>query len=202
MSTIATRTGQYTFDDFLLLVKEHEKADLLDGVIYMASPESTDDNKLGGWLYRLMSEFAEATGQGECYYSRVAFRITDKRGPEPDVAFVVKERLHIVERGFVDGAPDIAVEIVSPDSVERDYDHKRSVYEAAGVKEYWIIDPDEQRVTFLRRQGERFVEVKPQGGRFDSQALAGFYLTIDWLWSKQRPSLLALLPEMLRGRGA
>ncbi len=201
MSTIATRTGHYTFDDFLLLIKEHEKADLLDGVIYMASPESTHDNKLGGWLYRMMSEFADATGQGECYYTRVAFRITDKRGPEPDVAFVAKDRLHIVERGFVDGPPDIAVEIVSPDSAQRDYDLKRNIYEVSGVKEYWIIDPEEQRATFLRLQGEQFVEVKPQGGRFESQVLVGFYLRIEWLWSNERPSLLAILPEMLRGRG-
>jgi Uma2 family endonuclease len=199
--SVATRTGHYTFDDFLVLVKEHEKADLLDGVIYMASPESTDDNKLGGWLYRLMSEFAEQTDQGECYYTRVAFRITEKRGPEPDVAFVVKERLHLVERGFVDGAPDIAVEIVSPDSVERDYNLKRNIYEASGVKEYWIIDPDERRATFLRRQGEQFVEVKPQDGRYESHVLVGFYLKIEWLWSKKRPPLMAILPEMLRKRG-
>jgi Uma2 family endonuclease len=197
MST-ATRTGHYTFDDFLFLGNENEKADLLDGVIYVASPESTDDNQLRGWLYSAMSEFAEETDQGECYYSRVAFRITDKRGPEPDVAFVSKQRLHIVEKGFVDGAPDIAVEIVSPDSVERDYDLKRSIYEAAGVQEYWIIDPDERRATFLRRQGERFVEVKPTNDRFESQVLRGFYLKVEWLWSKERPSIMAILREMVK----
>jgi Uma2 family endonuclease len=166
----------------------------------MASPESTDDNELGGWLYRLMSEFAKETNQGKCYFTRVAFRITDKRGPEPDVAYVAKERLHIVERGYVNGPPDIAVEIVSPDSAQRDYDLKMNIYEAAGVKEYWIIDPDERRATVLRRQGEPFVEVHPQEGRYDSQALAGFFLETEWLWSKERPSLLTILPEMLRGR--
>jgi Uma2 family endonuclease len=202
MSTIAARAGHYTFDDFLLLVKEHEKADLLDGVIYMASPESTDDNELGGWLYVLMSQFAHETKQGKCYYTRVAFRITQKRGPEPDVAFITKERLHIVEPGFVDGAPDIAVEIVSPDSVDRDYNLKRNVYEAAGVKEYWIIDPDEQKVTFLRRQGQQFVEVMPVNGRYESQVLLGFYFTTEWLWSKERPSIMAVLPEMLRRSSA
>ena len=201
MSSTAIRTGHYTFDDFLLLVEEHEKADLLDGVIYMASPESTDDNELGGWLYALMRQFAEETDQGKCYYTRVAFRITDKRGPEPDVAFVAKQRLHIVQRGFVNGPPDIAVEIVSPDSAQRDYDLKRNIYESAGVKEYWIIDPEDQRATFLRLQGEQFVEVNPQGGRFESQVLWGFSLKIEWLWSNERPSLLAIFPEMLRGRG-
>jgi Uma2 family endonuclease len=202
MSAIAARAGHYTFDDFLLLVKKHEKADLLDGVIYMASPESTDDNELGGWLYRLMAEFADQTDQGKCYYTRVAFRITDKRGPEPDVAFVAKERLRIVEHGFVDGAPDLAVEIVSPDSVDRDYNLKMNIYEAAGVKEYWIIDPDEQKVTFLRRQAQQFAEITPCDGRYESQVLAGFYFTTEWLWAKDRPSIMAILPEILRGHGS
>jgi Uma2 family endonuclease len=201
MSTARTRRGHYTFDDLLVLVEEHEKADLLDGVIYLASPESTDDNQLRGWLYSLMTQFADQTGHGKCYHTRVAFRITEKHCPEPDVAFVATERLHLVERGFVNGAPDIAVEIVSPDSVERDYEIKRNIYETSGVKEYWIIDPDERRATFLRRQGDRFVEVKPHDDRYESQVLAGFYLKVVWLWSKERPSLMAILPEMLRGRG-
>jgi Uma2 family endonuclease len=197
MST-ATRTGRYTFDDFLFLGNENEKADLLDGVIYIASPESTEHNQLRGWLYSVLSEFAAQTDQGEWYHTRVAFRITVKRGPEPDVAFVAKERLHIVEKGFIDGAPDIAVEIVSPDSVERDYELKRNVYGAAGVKEYWIIDPDERRATFLRRQGEQFVEIKPNDNRYESQVLRGFSLKIEWLWSKERPSIMAILPEMMK----
>ena len=85
--------------------------------------------------------------------------------------------------------------------MERDYDLKRKIYEAAGVKEYWIIDPEEERAIFLRRQEERFVEVKPEDGRYESQVLVGFYLRIEWLWSNERPSLLAILPEMRRGRG-
>ncbi|MEX0714490.1 MAG: Uma2 family endonuclease, partial [Pirellulales bacterium] len=121
MASIVPRPGQYTFDDFLVLIKEHEKADLLDGVIYMASPESTDDNRLVAWLCKLMGNFVDELDLGEVFVTRVAFRITEKRGPEPDLAFVAKRRLRLVQRGFVDGPPDIAVEIVSPDSVERDY---------------------------------------------------------------------------------
>jgi Uma2 family endonuclease len=110
--------------------------------------------------------------------------------------------LNVVEHGFVDGPPDIAVEIVSPDSAERDYELKRRVYDESGVKEYWIIDPDERKATFLQRAGEQFVEVEPQGGRFESQVLAGFFLEVEWLWAKKRPSLLSILPQMLLARGA
>ena len=199
MSTQVTRNGDYTFDDFLVLVAEDEKADLLDGVIYMASPESTDDNKLELWLGSLMGGFAEELDLGDVFVSRVAFRITGKHGPEPDVAFLAKKRRRFIHRGFVAAGPDIAVEIVSPDSVQRDYVRKRQVYEVAGVREYWIIDPDERRATFLRLVRGKFREVELEDGHiFRSQALAGFWLDVRWLWAKRRPSAFRLLQQMIQ----
>src|SRR5437870_821596 len=144
---LATRAGSYTFEDFCALVKDGQKADLIDGVIYMASPDNTDANKLFMWLGSLMDLFAEAKRLGEVYGSRVAFRLDDTNGPEPDIAFVRKDRLHLVERGGVRGGPDLAVEIVSPESEERDYQKKRKQYEEAGIPEYWIVDEPEQKVT-------------------------------------------------------
>src|SRR5687768_9937979 len=111
---------KYTFEDFCLLVKDGQKADLIDGVIYMASPDNTDANSLNGWLGFLMMGVASKTKQGKVYISRVAFRLANIHGPEPDLAFVRKDRLHLVRRGFIEGRPDVAVEIVSPDSRERD----------------------------------------------------------------------------------
>ena len=54
----AARTGPYTFDDFCEMVREDQKADLIDGVIYMASPENTDANDLHGWLVAVMRPYA------------------------------------------------------------------------------------------------------------------------------------------------
>jgi len=199
MSTEVTRHGDYTFDDFLALVEEDEKADLLDGVIYMASPESTDDNSLEAWLVSVMRPFADELDLGEVYVSRVAFRISGKQGPEPDVSFVAKKRRRIVHRGFVAGPPDVAVEIVSPDSVWRDYVEKRQIYEHAGVREYWIIDPAERRATFLRLVRGKFRKVELEDGHiFRSQALPGFWLDVRWLWMKRRPSAFRLLQQMIR----
>ncbi|MEX2117969.1 MAG: Uma2 family endonuclease [Pirellulales bacterium] len=197
MASIVPRTGQYTFDDFLVLINPDEKADLLDGVIYMASPESTDDNELVAWLSTLMVGFADELELGKVFVTRVAFRITEKRGPEPDVAFVAKRRLRLVQRGFVNGPPDIAVEIVSPDSVERDYVTKRQVYEKAGVREYWIIDPGKQAAAFLRRQRGKFQPMVLNGSIVESKVLPGFRFDVRWLWSKRRPSPFRVLRELL-----
>jgi len=152
MRTKRTRaiSGPFTWEDFCVLVREDQKADLIDGVIYMASPENTDANEMFGWLFTLMELFVEEFQLGQIYGSRVAVRLGVKTAPEPDILFVSKKHLHRVKRGGIDGAPDIAVEIVSPESIDRDYNLKRLKYEKAGVPEYWIIDEIEETITLLR----------------------------------------------------
>ena len=138
----ATRTTAYTFDDFCTLVHDGQKADLIDGVIYMASPDNTDANKLSVWLNTLLYLFTQERRLGEIFILRVAFRLDDQNSPEPDIAFVRTDRLHLVRRGFVEGPPDVAIEIVSPgaESRRRDRIAKRHLFGKVGVPEYWIVD--------------------------------------------------------------
>lgn len=198
---MATATGVElcTFEDFCLLLKDDQKGDLIDGVIYMASPENTDANKLAVWLGGLIDLFVEEHGLGQVFGSRVAFRLDDTQGPEPDIAFVRQNRLHLVKRGYVEGAPDLAIEIVSPESVERDYETKREQYRQAGVAEYWIVNVMEQRVTLLRLTAAgAYREAKPRKGVLHSRTLPGFWLRPEWLWQQPRPKKTMVLAEILK----
>ncbi len=186
-----------TFDEFCAVVQDGDKADLIDGIIYMASPDNTDANDLFVWLLRLIGDFVELKDLGKLYGSRVAFRISETYAPEPDIAFLRTERFHLVQRGYVDGPPDLAIEIVSPDSIERDYSVKRQVYREAGVAEYWIIDEVEQSVTLLRLVGKSYREIKPRSGTLRSEVLAGFWLRPEWLWETPLPPKAAVLGEIL-----
>jgi Uma2 family endonuclease len=195
---LRSRTGPHTFEDFCLLVREDQKADLIDGVIYMASPENTDANKLFMWLGGLMNLFVEERELGAVFGERVALRLDDKNAPEPDIIFVRKGRLRHVERGHIDGPADLAVEIVSPESVERDYEKKRRQYEKAGIAEYWIVDEHEEKVMLLRLGPDgKYREVRPKKGELHSRALPGFWIRPEWLWQHPRPKLPAALKQLL-----
>ena len=125
-SPLSQRGGRgdlITVKQFYSLVEDGQKADLIDGVIYLASPDSRISNQLTNFLSRIMSVYCEMKDLGEIFSSRFAFRLTEINAPEPDVAFVHRERLHFVHATGVNGGPDIAVEIVSRDSRERDYVH-------------------------------------------------------------------------------
>jgi Uma2 family endonuclease len=188
-----------TVEEFFCLVPDGQKADLIDGVIYMASPDTRRHDRLGGWIKFLLQGYTAVNRLGEVYGSRFAFALSEFRAPEPDVAFVRSERLSLVEERRMVGGPDIAVEIVSRDSRQRDYGEKKQLYAEAGVSEYWIIDPLQQRVEFHRLHAGRYELVPLEHNRlFRSAVLEGFWLDVEWLVAKSLPNEYDILQEILR----
>jgi Uma2 family endonuclease len=199
MASYPAREGSYTFEEFIALIPDGEKADLLDGAIYVASPDNTDAADLLTWLTVILGGFVAAKDLGKIYISRVAYRLSQKRGPEPDLGFLPKGLEQTRRRGFIDGPPMLAIEIVSPDSVARDYVQKKAVYEQAGVREYWILDPDEQRATFLLLgEDGHYEEVVTENNVIKSEVLPGLALDLRWLTQHSRPEPFHILRELLQ----
>ncbi|MCI0643074.1 MAG: Uma2 family endonuclease [Gemmataceae bacterium] len=192
-----TRKGSFTFDDFLVLVPDGQRADLIDGVIYMASPDNIKANDLNAWLAAVVRGFVDEYDLGDVYISRVAYRLSRKHSPEPDLSFLPKARAKKKRRGYILGPPALAVEIVSPDSVYRDYVQKFALYQKAGVDEYWIIDPDERKATFFTLRKGKFEEMPVKDGVFTSKVLPGFHFEVRWLWDENRPSAYAVVKQLL-----
>ncbi len=187
-----------TFGEFYEMVREDQKADLIDGVIHMASPESLEGNDLVGWVLVVLRLFVRQRNLGQVYFERVAFRLAEHQSPEPDIAFVRRDRLHLARYGFFDGPPDVAFEFVSPESVQRDYEVKRRKYEEAKVSEYWIIDEHMQTVQLLHAGTDGvYTGTGPVEGRFESRSIPGFYLRPEWLWQSPMPDEMQVLLDML-----
>jgi Uma2 family endonuclease len=201
MATVA-RDKLLTFEDFCRLVKDGQKADLLDGVIYRASPDNTDANLINSWLCALLVVFVQGKKLGRVYISRVAFLLDEHNAPEPDIGFVSTERTGDIQRGRVQGGPDLAVEIVSPESEDRDYGKKREKYEQAGVKEYWIVDELKKKVTLLRLDDKgKYRQARPRKGILESKVLPGFWLRPEWLWQDPLPEAEEVLREIRASEG-
>jgi Uma2 family endonuclease len=190
-----------TVDEFVQLVPDGQKADLIDGVIHMASPDSMGANDVNGLIFSLLFQFVAAKELGgKVWVNRFAFRLNDTRAPEPDVSYVRPERIHLAVQRWMQGPPDIAVEVVSRESRARDYGEKRDLYEQAGVGEYWIIDPAQSRAEFLRLRDGRFELVPLERNRFfHSQVAPGFWLDIEWLFADPLPNAHHCLQSLLAG---
>jgi Uma2 family endonuclease len=115
----------------------------------------------------------------------------------PDLIFVAAENSVTITQTEIDGAPDLVVEIVSPDSVERDWRDKYFEYEKAKIREYWVIDPLSKRFQMycLNAKG-KFVAQPLEKGILKSNVLPKFWLKAEWLWQEPLPNVVAVAKEL------
>jgi Uma2 family endonuclease len=119
----------------------------------------------------------------------------DLPGRSPDILFVANRNRQRLRRTFLEGPADLVVEIIRPDSQTRDRVHKFAEYEAGGVTEYWLVDPDRRTAEFFqRRRNGKYKALAPDAkGIYHSKAVPGFWLTVDWLWRRPLPSTVDVL---------
>lgn len=146
--------------------------------------------------------FAHATGfgrRGRAFSEPFQMRLPElRRGRSPDVFYVRPERQHVLERYYLNGPADIAVEITSPESVHRDRVEKLAEYEQAGVAEYWLIDPErrEAQVRVLGPDGRYRLAFAGAAGAYQSPILPRLRLRVEWLWQEPGPDMDEVLREL------
>jgi len=137
----------YTIDDIYAL-PDGERAELIDGKIYYLATPSRTHQRLSGFLSRTIGNYIESkNGTCEIYAAPFAVFLNndDINYVEPDIS-VICDPSKLDEKGC-HGAPDWIIEIVSPSSKRIDYLIKLFKYRNAGVKEYWIVDAEKNRIT-------------------------------------------------------
>ena len=140
------RQGEYTLEDYYE-IPDDIRVELIDGVIYNMGAPTMTHQLLNGKIYNRLDTFVSKK-KGKCVPGispiDVQLDCDEKTMVQPDV-IVICDRDKIIKR-CVYGAPDFVVEVLSPSSTKRDTAIKLRKYKEAGVREYWIIDPDKKKV--------------------------------------------------------
>lgn len=197
-STPIQVTEKLTFEEFLQKYMDVH-AELVNGDVQIMTPASNKHQDLVRWFMAIFSLFAETHRLGVVRSAPLTMRIPgkDSHGRAPDVMFVSTERLDILKPTFLAEPADLVIEIISPESVGRDRGEKFVEYEAAGVREYWLIDPDREQAEFYRLADDGRYRLQPTpDGRYESEILSGFWLKIDWLWQETLPKILDVAREL------
>ena len=169
---------QYTFADYLTW-RFGDRVELVRGWVARMSPAPSPyhqrvSTELQGTLYNFLKG-------GPCLLFAAPFdvRLTRTAGGEsvvqPDLC-VVCDADKIDDRGC-DGAPDFVIEILSPGNTKRELRDKYELYEEAGVREYWIVDPQRRSIERFVREGERFIGLAPRtedDAHVEARVLEGF----------------------------
>ena len=183
-------------EEFLAWCDEDVKAEWVEGQVIVMSPANFSHANLTAFLLSLIRIWVEDRDLGVVLGPEFAVRLSPRSRRVPDVLFVAKDRLHNLRPTHLEGPPDLAIEIVSPDSVVRDWREKYYDYQSTGVREYWVIDPANQRVEAYQLVEGAYQEILHDHDRIASSVLAGFCLRDEWLWRAELPKVRDVLKEI------
>ncbi|MEP7199049.1 MAG: Uma2 family endonuclease [Chloroflexota bacterium] len=182
------------YDEYLALPHEDHLIEWVNGKVIHHMPPLAIHQLLISYLDKLIGLYVDLFSRGRVFIAPFEMKChPEKRSREPDLLFVATANLDRLGDGHrLMGPADLVIEILSDDSVSRDYDDKFVEYEECGVQEYWIVDPRprRKRATFYQRGADgRFDSVKAENGVYRSRVLEGFWLNVAWLWDMPDPAL-------------
>ena len=146
--------GQMTTADFMKL-PEGFLAEIIDGEILKRPATTLPHQGIVGNLICTLSPWVEQRQLGKVFLSPLDVHLPSGDIVEPDLIYISNENRHIV-KDWIFGVPELLVEIISPESVERDRTVKRELYARNGVREYWIVDGEAETVEVLTLAGDRY----------------------------------------------
>jgi Uma2 family endonuclease len=182
-------------EDYLALYAEthHEWA---EGVVIKMSPASARHSLLIQYLIQYFNAYFALHPIGKVFQDPFVMRLDAiGRIREPDLQIILDGNPGQLTDTAMIGPADLCIEVVSPESVERDYGAKFNEYEKAGVCEYWIIDPIRRRCDF-NRLGESgvYAEMVPDDtGHYHTPLLPKLALHVPTLWQEALPDILTIV---------
>lgn len=180
------RQGQYTTEDYYA-VPDDVRIELIDGTIYELSTPTLNHQRV---QFAMASEFSRCIDDHgmpcEVIVSPFDVRLDrdDSTMVEPDIMIVCDTEID-GEARYLDGAPDMAVEILSPSTRAKDCTVKLRKYMNAGVREYWIVDIGNERVTVYTFE-EDVLPVQYSFGDSIPVGISGGTCSIDFSRIKKR----------------
>ena len=143
-----------TIDDIYAL-PDGQRAELIDGQMYMTAPPNTVHQRISYAIARKISDYIDRK-KGNCEVFLAPFAVflncDDKNYVEPDIS-VICDKSKLNDQGC-NGAPDWVIEITSPSNPQNDYGIKLFKYRTAGVREYWIVNPQMKSVMVYDLENE------------------------------------------------
>lgn len=174
----------YTYEDYAKL-PEGTPYQLIGGKLIMTPASSTYHQEISKRFEYLLYEYAELKQKlGKVFYAPIDVYFEDEETYQPDIIFISNDRIGIIKKEKIEGAPDMIIEILSPSTAYYDLVHKKDIYAKHGVKEYWIVDPIEKWVESYKNENGKFILIGrvQKGESISSTVLIGFKVKLDTIF--------------------
>ena len=150
---------------------EGTNVQLIQNQLIMSPAPSTTHQKILGRIFKKLDDFVEKNELGEVGLAPYDVYLDDENAYQPDILFVSKENGYKIQENGLHGAPDLVIEILSPSNASYDKKGKKDIYEKAGVKEYFMVDPYTKNVSHFLLVQDEYHELENTTGEFVSVIL-------------------------------
>ena len=174
---------KFTYRDYLLL-PEGDRRELIEGDFFITPVPNIRHQAISRNLGLRLWELVRSHGLGQVFLAPTDVVLSPESVVQPDILFVSNERRGIITEANVSGAPDLVVEILSPSTAERDRELKRTLYARYGVREYWIVDPEDSSVEVMALEEAGFVSARRYtSGQVESPLLPGLAIPLGEIFA-------------------
>ena len=175
MSTVAIPL--LTVENYKILPETGPRYQLIEGDLYMAPAPNRYHQDISRNLEYILLDYLEQHPVGKLYHAPFDVYLDDYNVFQPDILVVLNERLSILTDAGAEGAPDFVIEILSPKTARLDRDNKRRVYATSGVRELWIIAPENRaiEVYLLAQDPANPVATYRESDTFESALFPGLH---------------------------
>ena len=189
---LPAKKEHYTFAD-ILAWEGNERVEIINGEIFLMASPFRVHQEISGELFRQLANLLEGK-KCRVYAAPFAVRLFEKDGDNPeDVDTMVEPDITVVcdkdklDKHGCKGAPDMVIEILSPSTRRHDRLVKLGLYQQAGVREYWIVDPENKSVQVFLQDGSSFLKIHEDYGREDIakvNVLDGCFIELSKVFSE------------------
>jgi Uma2 family endonuclease len=144
-----------TYQDYLDLPENGNRYEIISGELHNAPAPLIRHQEVLMNLGRILDSYCHRRRHGKLLFAPVDVVLSQIDVVQPDIIWISEKRLAIITSRNVVNAPDLVVEITGPFTRRKDMLIKRKLYEKHGVKEYWVIDPDQEWLRIYRRSGKK-----------------------------------------------
>lgn len=178
------RTG-WVYEDLQTIDDDRHRYEIIDGELFVSPSPSTAHQRAVLRIGAALLAHVDRYG-GEVFVAPLDVYFASDTVVEPDVVYVAPANVARVTEPFVNGAPDLVVEVSSPSTRRVDLGRKRDLYQREGVPEYWFVDVEAQRVLVHRLAEGAYdpPEIAGPDGVLRPTAVASFEITVDEVFSR------------------
>jgi len=143
MATAENAKKKYTYNDYLK-IPDDLRYQLIEGQLIMMTPAPTTvHQKILREIGFILKKYTSEHNNGEIFYAPCDVVLDNENVLQPDIIFISKEKIHLITKKNIQGAPDLVIEIISENTAYYDMIQKKQLYAKFGIIEYWIVIPEE-----------------------------------------------------------